>query len=280
MTAAASEPLAHPGGSTAGTVLSGPPRPPRPGPLSASLTFAWRAGLRLKHVPEQLTDVIGIPVIFTVMFTYLFGGAMSGSTRSYLQYLLPGTLAMTMVLLTMYSGVGLNADFTSGVSDRFRSLPIWRAAQVVGSLMGDVVRYLVAAVLVLALGLALGFRPAGGAIGVALGVGLALVFALSLSWLWTALGLVLRAPSAVMSAGFVIQFPLSMASNVFADPATMPGWLRAFVDINPMSHLVSAERALMAGAGATGEVRWVLVASVVLVLVFAPLTGHLYRRKE
>jgi ABC-2 type transport system permease protein len=193
---------------------------------------------------------------------------------------LPGTLAMTMVLLTMYSGVGLNADVTAGVSDRFRSMPIWRAAPVVGSLVGDVARYLVAAVLVLALGLALGFRPAGGAVGVALGVGLALVFALSLSWLWTALGLVLRTPNAVMSAGFVIQFPLAMASNVFADPATMPGWLRAFVDINPMSHLVSAERALMAGADASGEVRWVLLASVVLVLVFAPLTAHLYRRKE
>jgi ABC-2 type transport system permease protein len=280
MTAATSQPRAHHGTSTAGTVLSGQPRPPRPGPLRASLTFAWRAGLRLKHVPEQLTDVIGIPVIFTVMFTYLFGGAMSGSTRSYLQYLLPGTLAMTMVLLTMYSGVGLNADVTAGVSDRFRSMPIWRAAPVVGSLVGDVARYLVAAVLVLALGLALGFRPAGGAVGVALGVGLALVFALSLSWLWTALGLVLRTPNAVMSAGFVIQFPLAMASNVFADPATMPGWLRAFVDINPMSHLVSAERALMAGADASGEVRWVLLASVVLVLVFAPLTAHLYRRKE
>src|SRR5829696_4550671 len=126
------------------TALSSHPRPPRPSALAASLTFGWRALLKLKHVPEQLVDVIGLPIIFTLGFTYLFGGALAGSTSQYLQFLLPGTLAMTVVLVTTYSGVTLNTDLTKGVSDRFRSLPIWRPAPILGALLGDIGRYLLA----------------------------------------------------------------------------------------------------------------------------------------
>jgi hypothetical protein len=153
--------------------VAGRARPPRPSALSASRTFAWRALLKLKHVPEQLIDVIGLPVIFTLGFTYLFGGALAGSTRQYLQFLLPGTLAMTVVLVTTYSGVTLNTDLTKGVSDRFRSLPIWRPAPILGALLGDTGRYLLAATIVIALGVALGFRPDGGVVGVGGGGGAA-----------------------------------------------------------------------------------------------------------
>ncbi len=159
------------------------PEASRAGALSASLAFAWRSVLKVKHVPEQMTDVLGIPVIFTVMFTYLFGGAMAGSTHRYLHFLLPGALAMTVVLLTMYSGVSLSTDLSRGTVDRFRALPVWRPAYVVGTVIGDVGRYVLAATLVVALGLALGYRPGGGAIGVVVAVGLAVVFAVSLSWL-------------------------------------------------------------------------------------------------
>jgi ABC-2 type transport system ATP-binding protein len=257
--------------------LSARGRPPRASALSASLAFAWRALLKIKHLPEQLIDVISIPIIFTLGFTYLFGGALAGSTRTYLQFLLPGSLVMTVVLVTTYSGVTLNTDITKGVSDRFRSLPIWRPAPIVGPLIGDTGRYLLASTLVIGLGLALGFRPHGGAAGVTAAVALLLGFAFAVSWIWTTLGLVLRTPSAVSNLSLLVLFPLTLASNVFADPATMPGWLQAFIDVNPISHLVTATRGLMAGTATAGQVGWVLAASAALTAIFAPLTMHLYR---
>jgi daunorubicin/doxorubicin transport system permease protein len=265
---------------TLGTALSARARPPRAGALSATLTFAWRALLKLRHVPEQLIDVIGTPIIFTLGFTYLFGGALAGSTSQYLQFLLPGSLAMTVVLVTTYSGVTLNADHTKGVSDRFRSLPIWRPAPIVGALLGDTGRYLLASTIVVVLGLVLGYRPAGGVLGVVAAVALVLSFAFGLSWVWTTLGLVLRAPSAVNSLSLLVLFPLTLASNIFVDPATMPGWLQAFIDVNPISHLVTAARGLMAGTATAGQVGWVLAAAAALTAVFAPLTTHLYRNQR
>jgi ABC-2 type transport system permease protein len=266
--------------STLRAALSARARPPRPSALATSLTFAWRALLKLKHVPEQLIDVIGIPVIFTLGFTYLFGGALAGSTSTYLQFLLPGSLAMTVVLVTTYSGVTLNTDLTKGVSDRFRSLPIWRPAPIVGALLGDTGRYLLAATIVIALGLVLGYRPDGGVVGVVAAVALVLGFAFGLSWVWTTLGLVLRAPSAVNNLSLLVLFPLTLASNIFVDPATMPGWLQGFIDVNPVSHLVTASRGLMAGTATAGQVGWVLAASAALTAIFAPLTSHLYRSQR
>lgn len=268
-----------PAGHVLRDALATRPRPPRPTPLAASLTFAWRALLKIKHVPEQLADAIFIPILFTVMFTYLFGGALAGSTGEYLQTLLPGTLVLSVLLITVYAGVNLNTDIAKGVFDRFRSLPLWRPALIVGGLLSDVVRNLLAALLVLALGLAMGFRPEGGLGGVLLGIGLVLVFAFGLSWIWATLGLVLRSPNAVTMISFLVQFPLTFASNVFVDPATMPGWLAAFVEANPISHLVTAVRGVMSGTAAVGDVAWVLVVAFALVVVFGPLTMRLYRRK-
>jgi ABC-2 type transport system permease protein len=271
---------AQPADQSLRAALSARARPPRSSALAASLTFAWRALLKLKHVPEQLIDVIGIPIIFTLGFTYLFGGALAGSTGAYLQFLLPGSLAMTVVLVTTYSGVTLNTDLTRGVSDRFRSLPIWRPAPIVGALLGDTGRYLLAATIVVALGLVLGYRPDGGVVGVVAAVGLVLGFAFGLSWVWTTLGLVLRAPSAVNSLSLLVLFPLTLASNIFVDPATMPGWLQAFIDLNPVSHLVTASRGLMAGTATVAQVGWVLAAAAALTAIFAPLTSHLYRNQR
>ena len=140
-------------------------RPPRPGPLSTALTFGWRGMLKIKHVPEQLMDVTITPVLFVLMFTYLFGGALAGSTSAYLQYVLPGILVMSVVFTTVYSGVALNTDLTKGVVDRFRSLPIWRPAPLLGALLGDSVRYVVAGTVILVLGVVLGYRPEAGVAG-------------------------------------------------------------------------------------------------------------------
>ena len=255
-------------------------RPPRPSALSASLTFGWRALLKIKHVPEQLFDVTAFPVMFTLMFTYLFGGALAGSTSEYLQFLLPGILVQTVVFITMYTGMGLNTDISKGIFDRFRSLPIWRPATLVGALLGDVLRYTMASTIVIVLGLVLGFRPAGGVLGVLSSVILLLVFSFSLSWIWTTLGLVLRTPNSVMMASFLILFPLTFASNIFVDPRTMPSWLEAIVGANPITHLVTAVRALMHGSVAAGQIGWVLLMSGGLIAVFAPLTMYLYRNKK
>ncbi len=255
-------------------------RPDPPGAWAASAAFGSRALLKIRHVPEMLLDVIAIPVVFTLMFTYLFGGALAGSPHRYLQFILPGTLVMAVLLVTMYAGTGLATDRARGISDRFRALPIWRLAPITGGLLGDLVRYILATGIVLVLGVAIGFRPSGGAPGVLAGTGLLLAFALALSWAWTALGLLLRTPQAVMSTGTVVLFPLTLASNVFVTPHTMPGWLQAFVRVNPVTHLVTAERALMAGQPAGSQLAWVLIASAGLVAVFAPVTAWLYGRQR
>src|SRR5215216_2647089 len=139
--------------------LSSTPRPPRPSALSAALTFGWRGMLKVKHVPEQLLDATVTPVMFLLMFTYLFGGAIAGSTSEYLDYVLPGILVMSVTFTTVYSGVALNTDMTKGVVDRFRSLPIWSPSPLVGALLGDSVRYVVAGTVIIVLGVALGYRP-------------------------------------------------------------------------------------------------------------------------
>src|SRR5688500_16310498 len=146
--------------------ISSTARPPRATPLSASLTFGWRGMLKVKHVPEQLLDVTITPVMFTLMFTYLFGGAIAGSTAEYLDYILPGILVMSVLFTTVYSGVALNTDLTKGVVDRFRSLPIWRPSPLLGSLLGDSVRYVVAGTVIIVLGTILGFRAEAGIGGI------------------------------------------------------------------------------------------------------------------
>lgn len=255
-------------------------RPGHPGPVRTSLTFGWRALLKIKHVPEQLFDVTIFPIMFTLMFTYLFGGALAGSTTEYLQFLLPGILVQTIVMITMYTGMTLNTDIQKGVFDRFRSLPVWRPSALVGALLGDVVRYSIASAIVLGLGLALGFRPGGGAVGVVLSVALLLLFSFCMSWLWTMLSLILRTPNSVMGVSMMLMFPLTFGSNIFVDPRTMPGWLQAFVEVNPISHLVSVVRGLMHGAMPAGEIAWVLISCVVLVAIFGPATMVLYRNKN
>ena len=247
--------------------------------LSASITLGWRALLKIKHVPEQLFDVLVSPIIFTLMFTYLFGGALAGSTQAYIQFLLPGILVQTILFVTIYTGYTLNTDISKGVFDRFRSLPIWRPSPVVGALLGDTVRYTIASVITISLGLVLGFRPDGGFLGVLLGVLLLLVFAFALSWTFIILGLLVRSPNAVMGVSMLVLMPLTFASNVFVDPATMPSGLRAFVEVNPVSHLVTAERSLMAGSPDTTEIVWVLVAAVVLTAVLGPIAMRIYRNK-
>ena len=259
--------------------ISSTPRPPRPGPLSAALTFGWRGMLKVKHVPEQLLDVTVTPVMFLLLFTYLFGGAIAGSTSAYLDYTLPGLLVMSVLFTTVYSGVSLNTDLTKGVVDRFRSLPIWRPAPLLGSLLGDSVRYVVAGTVIIGVGVALGYRPDGGVGGALAALALVVVFSFGLSWVFSVLGLLMRSPNAVMNAGFMGIFPLTFLSNVFVDPATLPGPLEAFVQVNPISVLATASRSLMAGTPDGTAIAVSLAVAAALAAVFLPVTTRLYRSR-
>jgi len=261
------------------TALATSPRPPQPGALSTALTFGWRGMLKIKHVPEQLLDVVVTPVLFTVMFTYIYGGAISGSTGEYLQFILPGTLVMSVLFTTVYSGVALNTDLTKGVVDRFRSLPIWRAAPLVGAAVGDSARYLFAGTMVILVGLVLGYSAEGGPLGVLAALALVVLFSLGLAWVFTTIGLIMRAPNAVLNTGFMALFPLLFLSNAFVPPDTLPRGLKAFVDVNPVSQLVTAARELMNGTASMGEVAIPLAIAAGITAVFLPLTVRLYRTR-
>ena len=261
-------------------VLSTAVRPPAATPLAAVVTLGWRAMLKIKHVPFQLFDVTAFPLMMTLMFTYLFGGALAGSPREYIQFLLPGMIVQTIIFITVYTGVGLNADIQKGLFDRFRSLPIWQPAPIFGALLGDVFRYSLAASMVLLLAFIIGFRPQGGVIGVVLAVALIITFAISVSWMWIIVGMKVQSPESVMTSSFLLLFPLTMASNIFVDPRTMPRLLQQIVAVNPVTHLANASRGLMHGTPAGGEIVYSLVASAVITAVFAPVALRMYHRER
>jgi ABC-2 type transport system permease protein len=253
-------------------------RPAPAGVLRACSTFAWRGLLKIRHVPEQLVDATIGPVLLLTMFTYLFGGAIEGSTGEYLQFVLPGALVMAVVLTTTHSGIALYADRTRGVVDRFRSMPVWAPAPLVGAVAGDAVRYALAVTTVLLAGLLLGFDAAGGVPGVLAGALLVVVFAFALSWIFTAGGLALRSQSAVQSAALIGVLVPVLVSNVFVEPSTLPAVLQGVVDMNPISHLTTAVRGLLSGDPAAKDILLVLAEATVITAIFAPLTWRQYRR--
>lgn len=254
---------------------------PRPASaLSATLTLGWRAMLKIKHVPFQMFDVTIMPIMFTLLFTYIFGGALSGSPREYIQYLLPGIVVQTIVFITVYTGVGLNTDIQKGLFDRFRSIPMWQPAPVLGALVGDLFRYTTAALVILTVGLILGFRPEGGALGVLEAIALVLVFASSLSWIWIIIGLNVKTPESVMTTSFIFLMPLTFASTIFVRLDTMPAFLQLIVGHNPVTHLSDASRALMHGQPAAADVFWTLGSSALITAIFAPIALWMYHRER
>jgi ABC-2 type transport system permease protein len=261
-------------------VLTVGTRPAPPTALSAVLTHAWRAMLKIKHVPFQLFDVIVTPIMFTLLFTYIFGGALAGTPREYIQYLLPGVLVQTIVFITVYTGVGLNTDIQKGLYDRFRSLPMWQPSPLFGALLGDVFRYSLAGGIIIVMGFIIGFRPGGGLAGVLLALLLILVFAFALSWLWIIVGMLMKTPETVMTMSFVFLMPLTFASDIFVRLETMPGWLQAVVGRNPVTLLARAARGLMHGNVVMADVWWVLLSSAVITIIAVPIAMRLYYRER
>jgi ABC-2 type transport system permease protein len=236
--------------------------------------------LKLKHVPSQLIDATMFPILMTLMFTYVFGGALAGSVSDYLQQLIPGILVLTVAMSSSNTALSLNTDIAKGIFDRFRSLPFWRPAVLVGALLGDMVRYTITALVIIGLGLILGFRPEAGLSGVLLSLGLVLVFAFSLSWVWTTLGLLVDDTESVMMVSQLVSFPLLFISNVFVDPATMPQFLQKFMTISPVSLTATAVRGLMHGNATTTQMAYVVLSCAILITIFAPLTMVLYENKN
>jgi oleandomycin transport system permease protein len=246
--------------------------------LRHGLTITWRNLMRIKRSPESLLDLTLQPIIFIVLFVYLFGGAVAGSQHAYLQYLLPGLLVQTVVFASAGTGVGLADDINKGIFDRFRTLPIARWAPLFGTILSDVIRYVVTVAVVLGFGMILGYRPAGGAVGVIAGSLLVLAFAFALCWVIVLVALFVRKPQQVQGFVFPVMFPLTFGSNAFVQTSTLPGWLQSWVHVNPVTHLVNATRDLLGGTNPGTELLWSLGWIVGLVAVFAPLAVAKYRR--
>jgi ABC-2 type transport system permease protein len=245
--------------------------------LRDTLIMAKRSLVKLRRTPEQLIDVTIQPILFTVMFSYIFGGAISGDVASYLPLFVPGILVQTVLTGAAAAGATLREDMDKGVFDRFKSLPIARIAPLSGALLADIVRYLIAAVLTFATGWFMGYHPGAGVLGM---IGAALIVtavAWALSWIFALVGVSVKSARAVQGVSFMVLFPLTFLSNVFVPVESMPGWLQGFVQINPVSHVVSAARQL-ANDGTFGvDGWWALLGAAVVVAIFAPLTVRKYR---
>ncbi|CAM2842168.1 ABC transporter permease [Skermania piniformis] len=247
--------------------------------VANSLTMAYRGLLKVKHNPEQLFDVTIQPILFTLMFTYIFGGAISGNVAAYLPVIIPGILVQTVITTSMVTGTQLREDMDKGVFDRFRSLPIARIAPLAGALLADSVRYVIATTLTVMMGLIMGYRPGGGVRGVLL-AGLLVIFcSFATSWIWALLGVLANKASAVQGYSMLVLFPLTFMSSAFVPVETMPGWMQAFVNVNPVTHVVYACRELMNHGTVGADVGWSLLGSVVLIAVLAPITVKLFMRK-
>ena len=244
------------------------------------LALAQRSLIKTWRTPEALIDVTVQPVIFLALFTYIFGGAIAGgSTASYLQFLLPGLLGQSIAMAGVALGQNLNSDIEKGVFDRFRSLPIARSAPLVGAVVADLARYLTLCLITLGFGYLLGFRFQTNPTAAAAAVALAIAFALCFCWISVFVGMKARTPGAVQGIMFLLVLPLSFGSNTYVQTSTMPGWLQAFVKVNPLSHLVSTMRGLMTGGPVATDLMWTLGWMAVLLAVFFPLAMRGYRRR-
>ncbi len=247
--------------------------------IDQTLAMAWRSTKKMRRNPEQFFDVTIQPLLFTAMFAYIFGGAISGSVSAYLPLIIPGILAQTALTSCMAMGTQLREDMDKGVFDRFRSLPIARIAPLAGPALADVIRYMIASTLTIVVGLAMGYRPGGGVLGTLGGWLLTIVAAWSLAWIFTWLGTVARSAQAVQGISMLIMFPLTFLSNAFVPAESLPGWLEAFVKVNPVSHVVTACRDLINEGQLTAEVGWALLGCAAVVAIFAPLAVRSYSRK-
>jgi oleandomycin transport system permease protein len=243
------------------------------------LTLGWRSLLKLKHSPDQLLDVLLLPITFVLVFVFLFGKAVAGDWHAYLNYVLPGIAVQTLLFATMGTALALNADLRTGIFDRFRSLPIARSAPLTGHLLGDLVKDVLSLALVFGFGAILGFRPHGGPLAVLAGSGLIVLFAFAVCWIAALVGLLARSPGTVQGFAFLLIFPLTFASNIFVPTTQLPGWLQAWVKVNPVTQVSDAVRGLLQGLPLGRSLIASLLWTAGILVVFAPSGVYAYRRQ-
>lgn len=259
--------------------IAAPPKRPY-GLLRHSLALGRRSLIKARRTPEGLSHAVLIPIIFLAMFVYLFGGAVSGSTQEYLQFIFPAAMVMTVIISgIMITGVNLNADIRTGVFDRFRTLPIGRSAPLIGSVLGDLIRYVISLVTVFGFGYLLGFRVETDLVSALAASALTVFFGFCLSWGYVFVGVVSRDAASVQGIVTLTMFPLAFGTNMVAPTETLPGWLQAWVKINPASHAMEACRSLLLGGPVAGPVTRTLLWSLGLLVVFVPLSVLAYRRR-
>jgi ABC-2 type transport system permease protein len=241
--------------------------------------LAWRALVKMRRNPEQLVDVTAMPILLTVMFGFMFAGAISGSRASYLPILIPGIIAQSIISGCVGAGVQLREDMDKGVSNRFRSLPIVRIAPLAGPMMADLARYAIATSVTLTVGILMGYRPGGGVPGVAAGMVLAIITGWSLAWIFLWIGTRVRSAGAVQGMSMMVMFPLAFLSNAFVPVDTLPGWLQTVTRVNPVSYVVSALRDLMNHGALTAQVGWAVLGCATVAAIFIPLAVHSYSRR-
>lgn len=251
--------------------------------LRHALVLAKRNMIKIMRAPEQPLDVTLQPVIFLLLFYYVFGGALGGgvgaSRHDYLQFLLPGMLGQTLAMSSIAIGQNMNADIANGVFDRFRSLPIGRAVPLIGAVLAEFFRYLMVCVISIGFGYILGFRAETNPMALLGAIGLSICFALAFAWISVWIGMKVRTAGSVQGIMMLLVLPLSFGSNTFVQTSTMPGWLQAFVHVNPISHLVTAVRGLLLGGPVASEVGWTLAWIAGLLVVFFPLALRGYIRR-
>ncbi|MFI7447889.1 ABC transporter permease [Nonomuraea sp. NPDC049714] len=259
-----------------------PALPGRVGPgatVRQTLTLAWRSLVQIKHNPWELLDLSIQPIMFLLLFTYVFGGAISGSTGDYLQFALPGLLVQNALFYTLSTAIGLNTDITKGVFDRLRSLPIARTAPLAGRIIADTFKQVWAFALLVGFGMVLGFRISTGVAGLLGALVLLVIVALAMSWMSVLIGLKASSPEKVQMIAFSVMMPLTFTSSALVSPDTFPGWLRAWSDVNPVTHLSDAIRGLLIGGDVASPAMISLLWSAGFVVVFAPLAIRVFRSR-
>jgi oleandomycin transport system permease protein len=245
-----------------------------------SAALAKRNLIGVYRNPEALLDVTLQPIIFILLFTYVFGGAIAGgSQHDYLQFMLPGIIAQTIAFGGVAIGVNLNSDIEKGVFDRFKSLPISRAAPLVGAVLGDVVRYVLLITITLGFGYVIGFRAQTDVLSVLAACALAVGFALCLCWVSVYIGMLARTPGSVQGILFLALFPLTFGASTFVPTDTLPDWLQTFTKVNPLTHLVDSLRGLLLGGVEASDVLWTVGWMGALVAIFVPLALRAYSRR-
>jgi ABC transporter DrrB family efflux protein len=247
--------------------------------LRQTLTLAWRTLLQVRHSPWELLDFSVQPVMFVLLFTFVFGGALAGSALESLTFALPGIIVMNMIFVTVYVGLGLNTDLTKGVFDRLRCLPVARWAPLAGRITADLVKQGWSIALLLTVGTILGFRIGTSVLGLLGAVVLILLFALAFSWVTVLVGLLAKDPEHVQIIGLTVLFPLTFVSNAFVKADTMPGWLQGWVRINPVTILADACRGLLVSGPVATPVFQSLLWAAAIAAVFMPLSLWVFRRK-